>query len=204
MSFKGTQFYFLYDECINQFGDEQGNKIFELADRKLVEMKKEADYRNSKAIKKHLDNNLLPAIAIYLAFKESNFDEQEAYKNTLEMAQIGARRAQRKNQPLGKLPFSYHLFKMLCKFVMNKDYPIEGWDITWQQYDKREIHFDMTRCIYKETTDQYNCPKLCPVFCANDVTTFAGYKPNIIFEREGTIGEGKERCDFHFKNAKML
>ncbi|WP_082853633.1 L-2-amino-thiazoline-4-carboxylic acid hydrolase [Clostridium coskatii] len=54
-----------------------------------------------------------------------------------------------------------------------------------------------------ETAKRYNCPELCTVFCANDITTFQGYRPNIIFERQGTIGQGQKVCDFHLKNGKL-
>lgn len=152
MEFDKTEFPFFHDECIEQFGDEKGKKIFEIANKRLLEMKKEVNYRNSKAIKKHMDTNMLPTIAMYLAFKESGFNMEEAYNNTLEMAQIGARKVKKKNETLGKIPFGYKLFKLFCKSIMQKEYPVEGWDIEWKQYDKKEIHFDMKRCIYMETT----------------------------------------------------
>lgn len=203
LEFKKTEFPFFYDECNKKFGYEKGNRISRIADKSLSQMKKEADYKDNKAIKKHMDINLLPTIAMYLAFIESGFTKDLAYKNTLEMAQIGARRVKKKNEKLGKIPFIFSLFRLFCSFVVKKSYPKEGWHIEWKRYDNNEIHFDMKRCIYMETTKKYNCPELCPVFCANDVTTFAGYAPNIIFKRKGTIGQGQEVCDFHFINGKL-
>lgn len=94
------------------------------------------------------------------------------------------------------------LFKLFCKRVIKKNYPIEGWDIEWKRCDKKEIHFNMKRCIYMETTEKYKCPELCPIFCANDITNFSGYAPSIIFKREGTIGQWQKVCDFHFINGK--
>ena len=38
----------------------------------------------------------------------------------------------------------------------------------------------------------------------NDVTIFSGFAPNIIFERSGTLANGNEKCDFHFKNGKYI
>lgn len=202
MSLTETKFNFFYDECVKNFGVDKGKNIFELADKKLSEMKSIIDYRNSAAIKKHMDTNLLPTIAIYKAFLQSDFTKEEAYQNTLNITQTAAREVQKKNEFLGKMPFEYTLFKLFCKSVMNKNYPKEGWNLEWRQNDKREVHFDMKSCIYMETTKQFDCPELCTVFCANDITAFKGYSPNIIFERQGTIGEGKEVCDFHLKNGK--
>ena len=151
-----------------------------------------------------MDLNMLPIIAIYLSFKELNFDQEEAYNNTMEISQSMARKIKRKNHALSRLPFGYSLFKVFCKSIMNKEYPKEGWDVEWQKYDNKEIHFDITRCVYIETTERYGCPELCSVFCANDTTTFSGYKPKIIFERQGTIGQGQKLCDFHFKKWEFL
>ena len=83
-------------------------------------------------------------------------------------------------------------------------YPKEGWDIQWIKYDVNEIYFDMKSCIYFAITQKYNCVELCPLFCANDDITLAGYKPAIVFERNETIGKGQNRCDFHFKNKKSI
>ncbi|WP_408629725.1 L-2-amino-thiazoline-4-carboxylic acid hydrolase [Alkaliphilus flagellatus] len=82
-----------------------------------------------------------------------------------------------------------------------KQYPKEGWHTEWIKYNNEEIHFDFTSCMYVETTKRYNCLELCPLFCANDDITLAGYSPNIIFERSETIGRGQSKCDFHFING---
>jgi hypothetical protein len=105
---------------------------------------------------------------------------------------------------IAKLPFAYRLFMLLCRSVVSKQYTREGWDIDWIRYDRREIHFDMTRCIYMDTAVKYNCPEVCPIFCANDDTGFAGYLPRIVFRRSCTIGRGQEKCDFHFINGKRI
>lgn len=118
MEFKETKYPFWYDECIKKFGNEKGKKIANMADKKLLELKKEANYRNSKAIKEHMDTKILPTIAMYSAFKESGFNMEEAYNNTLEITQISAREAKKENETLGKIPFGYQIFKLFCKSTM--------------------------------------------------------------------------------------
>ena len=51
---------------------------------------------------------------------------------------------------------------------MKKKFPKEGWDTHWIRCDRHEIHFDMTRCIYKDICDAEGCPELCRVFCENE------------------------------------
>ena len=201
MNFSKTQFPYFYEESIKRFGQEKGKLIYDIACTKLAEMRKDADYRNSSAIQKHMDTNILPLVAIYFTYRESGINQDEALELSLELAQIGAKSKQQKNMFFGRLPFGFSLFRLFCKRVMDSEYPSAGWDVEWVRYDKEEIHFNMKSCVYAETLQKYVCPELCPVFCANDDTVFAGYRPGIVFERNGTIGKGQEVCDFHFKKG---
>ena len=201
MEFNKTEFKFFHKYCISKFAEDTGSKIYETAENILAEMINEADYKNSKAIKWHMDKNMLPTIAMYLAFKQFGITRERAYDYTLEILQIACKRTQKKNRFLGKMPFGYSLFKLFCKSIIAKQYPKEGWHTEWIKYNNEEIHFDFTSCIYVETTKRYNCLELCPLFCANDDITLAGYSPNIIFERSETIGRGQSKCDFHFING---
>jgi hypothetical protein len=107
-------------------------------------------------------------------------------------------------QFIGKIPLGYHIFQLLAKRQILKMYPEVGWCTKWIKYDKEEIHFDYYSCLYKETTDKYQCTEMCSIFCANDVTIFSGFAPNILFERSDTLANGNEKCDFHFKNIKYI
>lgn len=202
MGFDNTEFKLFHKYCISKFGDATGNKIHETAENILTNIISESDYKNSKAIKWHMDKNMLPTIAMYLAFKETEATCQRAYDLTSEILQIVYKKIQNKNRLISKLPFSYSLFKMFCRSIIIKQYPKEGWHTEWVKYDNEEIHFNFTNCIYVETTKKYNCLELCPLFCANDDITLSGYSPNIIFERSETIGRGQSKCDFHFINGK--
>ncbi|SHI57935.1 L-2-amino-thiazoline-4-carboxylic acid hydrolase [Clostridium cavendishii DSM 21758] len=202
MEFNKTNFDFFYKHCISKFGEDIGNMIYETAENILAKMKSEVDYKNSKAIKWHMDKNMLPTIAMYFAFKKFDVTCERAYEYTGEILKIACEKVQNKNKFLGKMPFGYKLFKVTCKSLIEKQYPQEGWDIEWIKYDNKEIHVDFKTCIYMETTKKYNCSELCPLFCSNDDITLGGFAPNIIFERNGTIGRGQDKCDFYFINGK--
>lgn len=90
------------------------------------------------------------------------------------------------------------MYRLFVKSVMKKKFPHKDWNIEWVRCDEREIHFDLTRCIYKDLCDAEGCPELCAVFCENDDIAFGGLMPKIRFERSGTLGKGSDRCDFHF------
>ncbi len=202
MGFRKTLFKFFYKHCIDTFGEDTGSRIYEAAEHALAEMINEADYKDSKAIEWHMRKNMLPTIAMYAAFRQFEITCESAYDHTAEVLQIACKKVQERNRFIGKMPFGYRLFQLFCRSFFEKQYPREGWDTQWIKYDNEEIHLDITSCIYLETTKKYHCPELCPLFCANDEITLAGYSPNIMFERSGTIGRGQAKCDFHFTNQK--
>jgi hypothetical protein len=204
MGFDETLFSYFNEFCVNKFGSDIGKAVNIEAENRLSHMIKEADYRNNKYIRWHMDANMLPSIAIYLAFKKFPGTADKAYEYTDEVLQVARLKIQKKNQLIGRLPFGYFGFKMLCKSIVTKQYPEQGWDMQWIRYDKKEIHFNMKSCIYFDTTKKYNCIEMCPLFCANDDVILSGYKPQIIFERSGTIARGQDLCDFHFKNCKYI
>jgi hypothetical protein len=146
--------------------------------------------------------NMLPIIALYVTLKQFGSNNDDALEFTSYILQIACLKAQNKNRILGRIPFGYSMFRFFCKSVITSQYPHEGWRTEWVRYDKREIHFNFTSCIYVDITYQYNCFELCALFCANDDITLAGFAPVINFLRSKTIGRGDSHCDFHFINGK--
>ncbi len=202
MGFGNTHFAYFKDECIRRYGQVDGMRIFRRADEMLERMTADITPETTQVIRNHMTGNMLPTIAMYLALKENETTMQKAYDETLVIVQIAANKAKEKNSRLKKLPFTFQIFKLFCKYITSKQYPDEGWNIVWRRYDSNEIHVDFTSCIYLDTCVKYGCPEVCPVFCANDDTTFAGYSPKIIFERSSTLARGQHLCDFHFINGK--
>lgn len=204
MGFNETMYKDFNKECINKFGSKIGNNIIGDAEQRLKKMISEVDDRNNKTIRWHLEKCLLPTIAMYLALKYCEHTSSVAYSYTLDFCQNVAQNQKKRIQFLGNLPFGYFIFKFLGKKQILKMYPEVGWCTEWVRYDRKEIHFNYHSCLYKETTDKYQCAEMCSVFCENDVTIFSGFAPNIVFERRGTLANGDEKCDFHFKNIKYI
>ncbi len=204
MNFSKTFFPDLKNFCIEKFGVDRGTRLFEQAEYKLNQLVDENNDSDDKYLNLHLHKNMLPVISIYLTMKEFNYTTENALKHTDEIMQITRLKMKKNNQVIGKLPFGYVLFKIFSRRVVSKQYPNLGWKIKWVKCDTNEVHFDMMSCIYVETTNKYNCPELCPLFCANDDVTLSGFQPSIVFKREKTIASGQEKCDFHFYNGKRV
>jgi hypothetical protein len=75
-------------------------------------------------------------------------------------------------------------------------------DITFLREDKRELHFDVTRCRYSEAYEELGVRDLgyC-LSCCRDETFIAGFNPAITLTRTQTIMEGSPVCDFRFSLA---
>lgn len=202
MDYKNTHFTFLQEDCISEFGQDEGTKIYNQSCELYSSMLENADYRNNESIKIHIVKNMFPMIAYYLTLQGQGYSKEEAYDLTLKETQKAAHIEKSKNESLAKLPFAYKIFKLFSKGVMKKMYPVEGWDTEWVKFDNEEIHMNFKSCIYFELTTQFGCPELCTVFCKNDIVTFSGYEPKIHFVRNGTIAEGAFCCDFHFIHGK--
>lgn len=82
MGFDKTFFPYFNKFCVNKFGSDIGKAVNIEAENKLSHMIKEADYRNNKYIRWHMDANMLPSIAIYLAFKKFPGTADKAYEYT--------------------------------------------------------------------------------------------------------------------------
>ena len=198
MDYRHTKIPFLQEDCINEFGQETGTKIYELSCELFASMAAEADFRNNKSIKEHIVSNILPTIAYYLTLQNCGYSKEDAYNFALKENQKAANIQKVKNETMGKLPFAYQIFKLFIKSIMKNMYPTEGWETQWIRFDNKEIHLNFTRCIYVELTAHYACPELCTVFCKNDPVVFSGYEPKIQFKRNGTLAEGASCCDFHY------
>lgn len=193
-----TELYFLEDDCVERFGEARGRQIYALTEDIYKHLCAKADFRGSAAVKQHMLTNLYPTMAYYKALHEFGYDAEAALcfvkAETAKSAQVKCR----KNERLAALPCAYLLFRLLIKSVMKKSFPAEGWDTEWVCRNAKQLHFDFTRCLYKDCCDEEGCPELCCVFCANDDLSFCGLMPKIRFERGGTLGRGNDRCDFHF------
>lgn len=204
MTFEKTLYSFCESFCKSKYGQDVGTKLFNATEKLYNELCERTDDRNSKGIRWHLDNNMLPVIAFYKTIKEHYNDTEHALGDTDELMQIMRIKAKEKNQSLGSMACGYSLFKMFVKKHMKSSYPPEGWNTEWVRRDSREVHFNMKSCIYVDITKELDCSELCFLFCKNDEVTMSGFLPSIKFERQGTLALGNDVCDFHYLNTKKL
>lgn len=73
MKLNETTLSFLEVDCIQQFGKEKGNLIFEQVEKIFQELLNNADYCNNAAIQNHLQAKLFPTLAYYKTLRENGY-----------------------------------------------------------------------------------------------------------------------------------
>ena len=201
MRISETTFPFLENDCVQTFGAEKGSAIFQQTEALYQKLLSGADYKNSDAVKEHLQRKLFPPMAYYKVSCANGISKEKALEYVKQETHKAASVKRVEMKKLANLPFAYSIYRMGVKKHMRKNFPDAGWQTEWIRCDRKEIHFNLHRCIYRDLTNQYGCPELCCVYCENDDISFSGLMPRIRFERNGTLGNGAPYCDFHFIKA---
>lgn len=201
MRISETTFPFLENDCVQTFGAEKGSAIFQQTEALYQKLLSGADYKNSDAVKEHLQRKLFPPMAYYKVLCANGISKEKALEYVKQETHKAASVKRDEMKKLANLPFAYSIYRMGVKKHMRKNFPDAGWQTEWIRCDRKEIHFNLHRCIYQDLTNQYGCPELCCVYCENDDISFSGLMPRIRFERNGTLGNGAPYCDFHFIKA---
>lgn len=201
MRISETTFPFLENDCVQTFGAEKGSAIFQQTEALYQKLLSGADYKNSDAVKEHLQRKLFPPMAYYKVLCANGISKDKALEYVKQETHKAASVKRDEMKKLANLPFAYNIYRMGVKKHMRKNFPDAGWQTEWIRCDRKEIHFNLHRCIYRDLTNQYGCPELCCVYCENDDISFSGLMPRIRFERNGTLGNGAPYCDFHFIKA---
>ena len=201
MNIGETTLSFLQEDCVREFGEKDGERLFRLAEQEYQKLLCAADYRNSGAVREHLQKKLFPPMAYYKALCAAGYAKEAALDCVRKETRKAAQAKQDEMRGLAQMPFAYSIYRMGVKKHMKKNFPDAGWETEWVCCNSREIHFNLRRCIYWDLARQYGCPELCCVYCQNDEVAFSGLLPKIRFERAGTLGGGAACCDFHFIKA---
>lgn len=149
----------------------------------------------------HMEKAILPAIAIYRVLPQKGYSETDVRRMIRKSILDGAKPMTRLFQALGKLPYFFSLFRIMCPLSMKGDYGGIGWDFEWKRNDKFAIEWECHSCLYVNCLTSYGMRELAPIFCESDDVMYGNIK-NARWARRNTIGRGAELCDFTFYNTK--
>lgn len=201
MDYEKTELYFLQKDVLRYFGDEEGQKIFRRAAKLYAELVVTTDYKNSQTLERQLKRLIYPVLAFYktlltFGYKVPNalgIVRTETEKAARESASVLANQM----RPL----FPYRAFRRNIKNFMEYKFPSGGWESAGLRARGKKISFQIRHCLYYAITNKFGCPELCGVFCDYERVSFAGLRPQIECECEGTLANGHEFCDFHFNKG---
>jgi len=201
---KKSHLSFIKKDCIAQFGLAAGTKIYYDAFVIMTELLEDADFRNSKAVEKHMRGFILPEIAYYRALQKNEIGKEKAYQFLDDEIQKRAQKSSRVFGAFKRLPWFFSIVKLVIKKAMAYGFPKEGWNTEWKVDNNNELAMNMHSCLYMETFTKYGCPELCIASCDSDVTTFRGMEPKVVFLRTQTLSKGADYCNFRYMNGKRL
>lgn len=149
----------------------------------------------------HLRSSILPAVAVYRCLQGYGYTQSASLAviraAVLEAAQPMANFFQR----LGRLPFFFPLFRILCPISTKHSFGPKGWVFEWKRNDAYAIEWDCHACLYVNVFHRYSMPELAPIFCESDDVMY-GNIPGVRWGRDQTIGGGDKVCNFCFYNEK--
>jgi hypothetical protein len=156
----------------------------------------------NKALRRHLNDVLLPGIALYRALINAGQGREESLETVELLYRAILKRRRNLMAVMGRMPFAFYTFKKITRRSMKSMFPPEGWDVQWPDEGPDCLAFDMSRCYYLDITKKLGVSELMPVFCDCDDFMFEALSPKLIWKRTKTLGRGDEVCDFRFYRGR--
>ena len=178
---------------IEEFGEEQGNKIFLKQETKLDSLIKNSKDKTENQMKA-LIQTILPRIAMYKVLLEENITEEASYEYIRKyMMEKIATKKHASMVKMEKIPGFYGIYsKIFLKFMKKTDL-----QESTQKKEKTSFDVTITKCLWHTACVENGCATLCRLFCDVDDVTYGNLK-KLGFSRTKTLGSGGDCCDFHF------
>ena len=145
----------------------------------------------------HTERMIFPRAAIYLQMIRY-IPREEAIALIEESVRIGVEPDRKRLHTATKIPFIRPLFfKIFHKMIGTMFSGDAGFKFEEIESDSRRYRVNVLQCPYMKYCQLLGCKELTGTFCLSDDRVY-GDMCGIIFERQGTIGRGSDKCDFYF------
>ncbi len=154
------------------------------------------------ALRTHLENVILPGLALYQTLRRAGCDAPTAVGAVEDLFEA-AYQARHRWQMLwmSRMPFLFDLIRLTIGTMMSLGFPHQGWQTVWVENSRDRIAFNIYRCFYLDTLRAYGAPELTRAFCASDDFMMTSFLNQIRWERTTTLGRGGSRCDFCYRRV---
>ena len=180
----------------------RASEIMHRAADRYADLHAERNRYDNRALAKHLEEGILPGIALYQTLQDDSDTQQQSLDLVEAALAEGAASRRRSMERLGRLPLYYWLMRVVIKPFMRLNFPAEGWETEWVETSGDEISFNMTRCFYLDVLAAYGAPELTALYCKMDDLTYDDLSPDVKWDRKHTMGRGDDCCDFRFERVR--
>ena len=178
---------------IKEFGNDNGNVLFTKQDKRLNEIIKGTKNKTENQMKT-LAQTILPRIALYQVFLESELSEDDINASMRKyMLDVVAAKKHSSIAKMEKVPGFYDIYSKIFLKIMR----VTDLQKSTQKCGKGFYDIIITKCLWHTACVENGCPELCRLFCDVDDVTYGGLN-KIGFSRTKTLGYGGDCCDFHF------
>jgi hypothetical protein len=178
---------------LKEFGNDKGNALFSVQDKRLNELIEGTKNKTENQMKT-LAQTILPRIALYQIFIEIGLSEEDVNVFMRKyMIDVVAAKKHNSTAKMENVPGFYGIYsKIFLKIMRTTDL-----QESTQKCGKDFYDITITKCLWHTACVEHGCPKLCRLFCDVDDVTYGGLN-KIGFSRTKTLGYGGDCCDFHF------
>lgn len=186
---------------MKEHGTREAETFLARAQARYTELLDQAAGYDNPALRHHLEDHLLPAIAAYSVFR-MDMDKPAAGSRLDELLEAGLEPERSLYRFWGRFPFFFDMFRLMLRPMMRMQYP-ERWDVEWPDLGREVVGLNCRACFYLDVLTEYGLPELTPHFCRLDDLLAAEAAASIRFERTQTLGRGGSMCDFRYARAKV-
>ena len=178
---------------LKEFGNDKGNALFSVQDKRLNELIEDTKNKTKNQMKT-LAQTILPRIALYQIFIENGLSDEDVNVFMRKyMLDVVAAKKHNSTAKMEKVPGFYGIYsKIFLKIMRTTDL-----QESTQKCGKDFYDITITKCLWHTACVEHGCPELCRLFCDVDDVTYGGLN-KIGFSRTKTLGYGGDCCDFHF------
>ncbi len=187
------------DQLTQKFGDVKASVLAGQVQKRYGELAAGRPYFKQRALRQHLENHILPGLALYQVLKEDLRDQAAALAvvDDLFAAAMAESPECKQLMLMARLPDPFSWMSLASRLQISMAYPKEGWTMKTVVNTRDVLGFDTTHCIYIDVLNSYHAPELAPSFCANDDYLMKDI-PFARFEHTMTLGQGDPVCNFRY------
>ncbi len=178
------------------YGKEKAIRIARDANRRYEQLCIE-NKLESKAVQRHTNLEIYPCIALLDAQIRQGVPREVAIQFLFDYIECKSKRMENIIKKIMKIPGIYKKVPVLFGKMAKKNFgKAANFDAQYHVINKKEMRFDMNKCLYYDIFLYYQYPEMTQAYCQADDILYGNMHPKLSWERTKTLGNGDCICDF--------